>query len=201
MAEAEISSKPEDGSDEFKQFLHNFGDFITKWGDQVITHCEGADSRLVMRLQKDAMVNSWHGAQGELSNIYDRLSADGRTQLNQAIRKSGMDVFVEGAISLVTSGQLVSSDSLLSLGSIFEKVKSFIECVLSCLGIEVPCLIRCLFDLLDNFLGLFAQFVSPEHALYFHELENRVSRVRQNRQRERNLRKGGCSCSDGNEVS
>jgi hypothetical protein len=192
MAKIGNDAKPEDGGGQFEAFLGDVETFITQWCDKVRLSAEN-DSDAVMQLYQEGARNAWIGARGELSKIYQGLDLEGRRLLDQAVMISGMQILVQNANSLLSGGKLVSTTSLLNLGTIIEKIKSFILCILDCLGIHLPCIIRCLFILIDNFFRLFLGPVSRDYADYYLKLEDQVSLVRMQTIRETNLRKG-CSC-------
>lgn len=199
MAKTENNSGPEAGGPRagvgdspFETFLRAVPPFLSAFCRHVIAHAE-ADRHLGMRLYQEAMQNAFHGAHGELTKLYQGMEPDTRSRLDQAVISSGMQQLVEGGTALIESGQLTSVASLLDLGSILEKIKQFIQCILDCLGIHL-CILNCLFILLDNLLGLFLGPVSREQAEYFSKLEDMAFGKRLLLLRERKLREG-CSCA------
>jgi hypothetical protein len=193
MAKTANNAPPEGGGGEFGTFLRAVRAFIPPWCEQVRSQSAEKDRDPGMRLYEEAILNAWDGAAHELSQIYQRLDPEARAELDRSVRVSGMLVLVERATSLVSSGQLVSAAALLDLGTIIEKIKWFISCILDCLGIPFPCLLWCLFNLLDNFFRLFVGPVSRDYARYYFEIEWQASEVRMQMLREQKLRKG-CSC-------
>jgi hypothetical protein len=192
MAKSANNATPEGGGGQFEAFLGEVEAFITQWCDKVRASAEN-DSDAVMQLYQEGARNAWIGARGELSKIYQGLDQDGRRQLDEAMTISGMLILVQNANSLLSGGRLVSTTSLLNLGTIIEKIKWFIQCILDCLGIQLPCILSCLFALIDNFFRLFLGPVSRDYADYMLKLEDQAFLVRMQMIREKSLRKG-CSC-------
>ena len=171
------NTEPADDGGEFESFLRAVQTFLPLLCEQIRLQCPEKDREPVMRLYEEAMLNAWNGSMQELSQFYHRLDPAGRAELNKAVRISGMLTLVEHATALLSSGKLVSAPALLDLGSILEKIKQFIYCILGCLGIDFPCLLKCLFALLDNLFQLFVAPVSREYADYYFVLETQASQV------------------------
>jgi hypothetical protein len=197
MAKLENEAKTEGGagpSGPFEAFLRAVRAFAALWCEAVTSQSGEKDRAAVMRLYQEAILNAWDGAAHDLSQLYQRLDPEARTELNRAVATSGMLQLVEHASSLVSSGQLASTTSLLDLGTIFEKIKAFILCILDCLGIQLPCIIRCLFDLIDNLIRIFLGPVSRDYADYYFKIEEQAFQVRLHSLQEQKLRRG-CSCA------
>jgi hypothetical protein len=197
MAKSANNATPEGGGGEFEAFLADVDEFIAKWCDKVRLIAQH-ESDPVMKLYQEGAQNAWIGARGELSKIYQGLDPGGRRPLDEAVKISGMQKLVQGANDLLSGGSLVSTTALLDLGTIIEKIKWFILCILGCLGIDLPCIIECLFKLIDNFFRLFVGPVSKDAADYYFKVETRASLVMQQMIKERALRRG-CSCGGASE--
>jgi hypothetical protein len=197
MAKNENSAGPEGGGGQFETFLHAVRAFIPPWCEQVRSQSGEQDRVAVMRLYEEAILNAWDGSAQELLQLYRRLDPEGRAKLDNSVMVSGMLRLVEHATTLVSSGSLVSAAALLDLGTIIEKIKQFIYCILNCLGIDIPCLLTCLFNLIDNLFRLFVAPVSRDYADYYFKLEEQASMVRIQMHREQRSRKG-CSCGGSN---
>ncbi len=198
MARSENSSNAEPGtpragsSGPFETFLRAVPTFLSAFCGRVIAHAE-ADRHPGMRLYQEAMQNAFRGAHDELTRLYQGMEQETRSRLDQAVTNSGMLQLVEGGTALIESGQLTSQAALLDLGSILEKIKQFILCILDCLGIHL-CILNCLFLLLDNLFGLFLGPVSREQAEYFSKLEDAAFGKRLLLLKERKMR-AGCTCA------
>lgn len=197
MAKTENTSAPESGGpksggDPFETFLRAVPPFIAAFCGRVIAHAD-ADRHPGMRLYQEAMQNAFRGAHDELTKLYHGMEPETRSRLDQAVANSGMLQLVEGGSALIESGQLTSLPALLDLGSIIEKIKQFILCILDCLGIHL-CILNCLFILIDNLFGLFLGPVAREQAEYFSRLEDIAFGKRLLLLKERKMR-DGCSCA------
>jgi hypothetical protein len=193
MAKNPNHAEPEGGGGgEFESFLRAVQTLLPLLCQQIRSHCPEKDREPVMGLYDEALQNAWSGSMQELLQYYHRLDPTGRAELDNAVRISGMLTLVEHATSLVSSGRLVSAAALLDLGTIIEKIKAFIQCILNCFGINI-CILNCLFILIDNIFGLFVAPVSREYADYYFAIEKQAAEVRLLMLREQKLRKG-CSC-------
>jgi hypothetical protein len=194
MANSDEGAKTKAGGGQFETFLGAVDALIKVWTGLVKSQIEENDRKLVMGLYEEASRTTWGGVASELSKIYRQMGPAGRADLDNAVVASGMLLLVEHATTLASSGQLVSTPSILDLGTIFEKIKDFILCIFDCLDINLPCFILCLLSLLDNFFRLYVGPVSQEYADYYLKIEGQTSQNRLHMLRERKMRKG-CSCS------
>src|SRR5437764_757542 len=133
MATNETASK--EGGGEFQAFLNAVGAFIPVWCAKLTALIGESDRARVMKLYTDAIQATWNGAAGELSRSYRGLGTEARGGLDNSVTASGMLAFVKGATSLLEGGELVSAESILDIGSIFEKIKQFIWCIWRCLDL------------------------------------------------------------------
>lgn len=154
-------------------------EFTVIWCDQVRQHAGEKDRDPVMRMYEDAMVNAWESAAREVGQLYDRLDPGVRAEIDRYVAAAGIIRTVETAREIAASGQLPSALALFDLGTIFEKIKDLILAILECLGIDLGCLIKILFNFIDNLLRLFAGRISPQHAEYYFKIEEQAFHVRQ----------------------
>ena len=178
---------------EFLSFLEAVTAVIPAWSTSVTALLGESDRIHVMNVYADTFAETWNGSAEELTRIYRGLGVEAQRKMDHLVRASGMLMFIQRTTALIEKGELVSPEARLSVGSIFEKIKQFIMCILDCLGIDLPCIIVCLFQLLDNLIDNFVGIVSPDSANYLFTLEERASKVRQFRAKERKIA-SGCAC-------
>lgn len=154
-------------------------EFTIVWCDQVRHHAGEKDRDPVMRMYQDAMVNAWESAAREVAQICDPLDPGVRSEIDRFVAASGIIPTVETAREIAASGQLASALALFDLGTIFEKIKDLILAILECLGIDLGCLIKLLFNFIDNILRLFTGRISQQHADYYFKIEEQAFQVRQ----------------------
>lgn len=166
-------------SSQLEALLRLTQEFTTVWCNQVRQHAGEKESDPVMRMYQDAMVNAWESARREIAQVYDRLDSGLRAEVDRYVAASGIITTVENAREIAASGQLASAFALFDLGTIFEKIKDLILAILECLGIDIGCLIKILFNFIDNLLRLFTGRVSQQHADYYFKIEEQAFQVRQ----------------------
>jgi hypothetical protein len=169
----------DDQPNQLEALLKVTREFTIVWCEQVRQHAGEKDRDPVMRMYQDAMVNAWESSGSEIGQLHARLDPGVRTEIDRYVAASGMIAMVEKAREIATSGQLASAFALFDLGTIFEKIKDLILAILECLGIDIGCLIKILFNFIDNLLRLFTGRVSPAHADYYFKIEEQAFQVRQ----------------------
>lgn len=174
-----MAKKSDDQPSQLDTLLKLTREFAIVWCEQVRQHAGEKDRDPVMRLYQEAMVNAWESAGREVAQISDRLDLGVRTEIDRYIVAAGIIVTVQNAREIAASGQLASAPALFDLGTIFEKIKDLIQAILECLGIDLGCLIKILFNFIDNLLRLFTGRVSREYADYYFKIEEQAFQVRQ----------------------
>lgn len=165
-------------SNQLQSLLKLTREFTIVWCEQVRQHAGEKDRDPVMRMYQNAMVNAWESASREVAQLCDRLDPGVRAEIDRYVAASGIIATVESAREIAASGQLASALALFDLGTIFEKIKDLILAILECLGIDLGCLIKILFNFIDNLLRLFTGRVSREYADYYFKIEEQAFQVR-----------------------